>query len=139
MPLRKTNTVWQVWGQIHWNVFKYKYLWVYFKYKYFWMYFKYFTNEKNKFIVFPLLFILIHTIHNITASTRFVTSIYEFLLLSTVDRSNKSPEMNVTRASVSCVFRPASMLLYFLRVLTNDVRVGCVHTKLCDSSAKHIK
>ena len=43
---------------------------MYFKYKYF-------SNEKNEFIVFPLLFILIHTLHNITAPTRFVTSIYD--------------------------------------------------------------
>jgi len=57
------------------NVFKYKYYLVYFKYKYF-------SNEKNKFIVFPLFFILIHTLYNITASTRFVTSIYEVLLIT---------------------------------------------------------
>ena len=63
----------QVWGQIHWNIFKYKYFWMYYKYKYF-------SNEKNKFIVFPLVFILTHTLHNITASTRFVTSIYEFFV-----------------------------------------------------------
>ena len=65
--------IYQVWDQKHWNVFKYKYFsfgqiqihWIVnvFKYKYFWMYFKYkyFSNEKNKFIVFPLHFILIHT------------------------------------------------------------------------------
>jgi len=82
----------QVWGQIHWNVFKYKNKYFsfgqiqihsfvsVFKYKYFWNDFKYkyFSNEKNKFIIFPLLFILIHTLYNITPSIRFVTSIYEF-------------------------------------------------------------
>jgi len=72
-----------VWGQIHWNVFKYKYFSFgqiqihsfvnVFKYKYF-------LNEKNKFIVFSLLFILIRTLHNIKASTRFFTSIYEFFV-----------------------------------------------------------
>jgi len=39
--------------------------------------YKYFSNEKNKLIVFPLVFILTDTLHDITASTRFVTSIYE--------------------------------------------------------------
>jgi len=74
----------QIWGQIHWKVFKYKYFSFgqiqihsfvnVFKYKYFLMYFKYkynyFSNEKNKFIVFPLLFIMIHTLQNITPSIR---------------------------------------------------------------------
>ena len=55
---------------------------MYFKYKYF-------SNEKNKLIVFPLLFILIHTLHNITASTRFVTSIYEFSVESKSEIFNK--------------------------------------------------
>ena len=54
---------------------------MYFKYKYF-------SNEKNKFIIFPLLFILIHTLHNITASIRFVTSIYDFFLLITPQEHN---------------------------------------------------
>jgi len=48
----------QVWGQIHWNIFKYKYFWMYYKYKYF-------SNEKNKFIVF-LWFLFWHT-HYITS------------------------------------------------------------------------
>ena len=59
----------QTWGQIHSsfvyltkihihsfvNTFKYKYIcfWKYFRYKYF-------TNEKNRLISFPLLFILMH-------------------------------------------------------------------------------
>ena len=89
----------QVWGQIHWNVFKYEYFSFgqihsfvnVFKYKYFWMYF---FKLKNKFIVFPFLFILIYTLPNITASTRFVTSIFQFFVDYTweVQNSHQSDE-----------------------------------------------
>ena len=90
---------------------------MYFKYKYF---FKW----KEQIHCFSFSFWYTHYItwqHQLDLSHKFMI----FLSLSTVDRGNKSPAMNVTRASVSRVW-PASVLLYFLGVPTNDVRVGCV-------------
>ena len=80
----------QVWGQIHWNVFKYKYFSLgqiqihsfvnLFKYNYFWMYFKYkyFSNEKNKFIVF-LCFLFWYT-HYITSQHQLDEERWDFLI-----------------------------------------------------------